>query len=86
MIEIYIHLRYTWAFYGSHQLRLMLCFGAVSIPTPPALQTVFLPRYILRFHRRTSHNVNYEFNFLSITTQFTFNVGGVDFLYSIPTK
>ena len=31
-------------------------------------------------------NVNYEFNFLSISTQFTFNVGWVDFLYSIPTK
>ena len=29
---------------------------------------------------------NYEFNFLSISTQFTFNVGWVDFLYSIPTK
>jgi hypothetical protein len=31
-------------------------------------------------------SANYEFNFLSISTQFTFNVGWVDFLYSIPTK
>ncbi len=31
-------------------------------------------------------NLHYEFNFLSISTQFTFNVGWVDFLYSIPTK
>ncbi len=31
-------------------------------------------------------NTNYEFYFLSISTQFTFNVGWVDFSYSIPTK
>ena len=35
----------------------------LSIPVPAATQTVSHPRYILRFHRQTSHNVNYEFYF-----------------------
>lgn len=29
-------------------------------PTPPALQTVSHPQYILRYRQRTSHNVNYR--------------------------
>ena len=58
----------------------------MSNPTLSATQTVSHLQCILQFHPGTSHNVNYEFNFLSISTQFTFNVGWVDFLYSIPTK
>ena len=65
-----------------HQLECYLHLFLLSMvtvytkPTLPATQTVSHPRYISRFHPGTSHNVNYEFYFLSISTQFTFNVRG----------
>nr|DAV99716.1 MAG TPA: hypothetical protein [Bacteriophage sp.] len=41
-------------------------------------------RYISRFHPGTSHNVNYEFNFLSISTQC--RLGGFFIFYTYKIK